>query len=129
MRSSELGPLAGDEQALLDALLAHSFPGVEALRLQAKHVEAKSGCECGCGSIDLVVTDDNVPRSTAISPVAEAEVFASNGSGIGGLLLFLDGGLLSSLEVYSYDDPPSAAQPGQRPLVDHHPVGPARTAA
>lgn len=106
MRSTEPSPLTADEQALLDALLAHSFDGVDALRLQARRVQARQGCQCGCGTIDLVVTDDRVPRSVAANPVpAEAQVLGVEGTEIGGLLLFLNEGLLSSLEVYSYDQP------------------------
>lgn len=106
MRSNDPGPLTADERALLDALLAHSFPGVDALRLQSQGIEAKKGCECGCGTIELVVADDQAPRSTASSPVpAEAQVLGTDGTEVGGLLLFLVDGRLSSLEVYSYDQP------------------------
>lgn len=106
MRSNEPGPLTADERALLDALLAHSFPGVDALRRQVQGVKAKKGCECGCGTIELVVAEDQAPRSTAPSPVsAEAQVLGTDGTEVAGLLLFLDDGLLSSLGVYSYDQP------------------------
>ena len=99
-------PLTPDERVLLDALLVHSFPGVEELRLQAQRVEAKKGCECGCGTIDLVLTEQGLPRSNASSPVpAEGRVLDAAGIEVGGLLLFLADGRLQSLEVYSYDDP------------------------
>jgi hypothetical protein len=98
--------LTADERSLLDALLAQNFPGVEALRLQAESVEAKRGCQCGCGTIALVVTRDQLPRSDASSPVpAEGEVFDSAGNGVGGLLLFLHDGFLASLEIYSNAEP------------------------
>ena len=101
------GPLTAEERALLDALLAHRFEGVEALRLQAQRAEAKQGCQCGCGTIDFVLSDDEVPRSTASSPVpVKGHVLGADGTETGVLLLFLNKGLLSSLEVASYDEPP-----------------------
>jgi hypothetical protein len=45
-------------------------------------------------------------RSTARSPVeVEGRVLDADAEDIGGLLLFLEEGLLSSLEVYSHFDP------------------------
>lgn len=98
-------PLTPDERALLDGLLAHDFPGVEALRQQAPHATASPGCDCGCGTVDLDVPP-SLPRSAAESPVpAEGSVVDASGEPVGGLLLFLDDGRLSSLEVHAYDDP------------------------
>lgn len=69
-------------------------------------VVAKKDCRCGCGTIDFEATAVDLPRSTASSPVpSEAYVLDDAGQEIGGLLLFLEGGVLSSLEVYSYDEP------------------------
>lgn len=44
-------PLTDRERAVLDALLAVEFPGVETLRAQA--VEVVGVCGCGCPSIDF----------------------------------------------------------------------------
>lgn len=53
-----------------------TLPGVDALRVQAEWVEAKRGCECGCGTIAFVLTRHDLPRSDAASPVeAEGRVF------------------------------------------------------
>jgi hypothetical protein len=41
------------ERDVLDALLAVDFPGVQALRTQAKTVEVVAVCGCGCPSIDF----------------------------------------------------------------------------
>ncbi|WP_141137496.1 hypothetical protein [Blastococcus mobilis] len=99
-------PLTSSELALLDALLRHDFHGVHELRVQAHQVCASPGCTCGCGSLDLQVPD-TVPRSPACSPVpVEGTVVGADGEPIGGLLLFVDGGRLSGLEVYSLDDDP-----------------------
>jgi hypothetical protein len=106
MSSADQRPLSRVERELLDALLAHDFAGVEELREQARSVLASRGCECGCGTIDLSPRDRNAPRSSASSPVVvEGRVVDVDGQAIGGLLLFLREGLLSSLEVYSYDEP------------------------
>jgi hypothetical protein len=106
VRSDEPGRLTDDERQLLDALLAHEFLGVEALRVQALEAEAKKGCGCGCGTIDLIPRGSGLPRSQAASPVqVEAEVVNAEGEAVGGLLLFLADGMLASLEVYSYGDP------------------------
>ena len=101
------------ESALLDALLGHDFPGVEALREQARDVLASKGCGCGCGTINLTPQDHDVPRSTASSPAeVEGRVLDAKGEDVGGLLLFVRDGLLSSLEVYSYYDPLPLPEPG-----------------
>jgi hypothetical protein len=99
-------PLTGNERALLDALLRHEFPGVNELRVQARQTSASPGCTCGCGTLDLHVPD-TAPRSSASSPVpVEGTVVGADGEPIGGLLLFVEDGRLSSLEVYSLVDDP-----------------------
>lgn len=97
------GPLPETGHELLDALLRHDFEGVEGLRAQSASVQARSGCTCGCGTLDLVVGDLDAPQSSASSPVpVEGEVYDERGEPVGGLLLFVHDGHLSSLEVYSY---------------------------
>ncbi|GAB3258367.1 hypothetical protein GCM10027425_19780 [Alteromonas gracilis] len=94
------------ERALLEGLLDHAFDGVEQLRAQATHLLVEAGCECGCGTIDLFPQGGARQRSTSTSPVpVHGLVFDESREPIGGLLLFLSDGLLSSLEVYSYDEP------------------------
>lgn len=94
------------ERSLLSGLLSVEFPGVEALRSQVDWVEAKRGCECGCGTIDFVVTRPGLPPSDATSPVpVTGQVTGASGEHVGGLILFLQAGYLSSLEIYAYDDP------------------------
>lgn len=104
---SDLRALSETEVAVLDALLRQDFDGVEPLRVQASSLLARRGCECGCGTIELVPQAPDAPRSMAQGPVpVEATVLDGGGDAIGGVLLFVNDGLLSSLEVYSFADAP-----------------------
>jgi hypothetical protein len=89
-----------DEQHLLEGLLAHDVPGVESLREQVVKAKVSSSCACGCGSIGFdhpPVADKDV---ASLFPV-EGEVLGDHGVVIGGLILFVKGGWLHDLEVYS----------------------------
>lgn len=102
---SDRRTLTSDERALLNGFLVAEFDGVAALRVQAGQVLASSGCTCGCGTIDLHVPSD-APRSSSRRRMPlEREVVGAEGQPIGGLLLFLDDGWLSLLEVYSFGEP------------------------
>lgn len=106
MRTDQPSPLLDDERALLNALLAHDFPGVEELREQALHVTAKRGCECGCGTIEFVADGTPVARSGATNPVpVDGFVTTADGDEAGGLILFVSDGMLQSLEIYSHTEP------------------------
>jgi hypothetical protein len=112
--SSDQRQLSQVERALLDDLLAHDFAGVEPLRVQARNILVSKGCGCGCGTINLRPQDQDAPRSPSSGPAElEGRVLGANGEDIGGLLLFLDDGLLSSLEIYSYDEPLPLPEPPQ----------------
>ncbi len=100
-------PLTDNEQALLNGLLKHAdFDGAAALRAQADNVLASVGCSCGCGTIDLHPqgTPDRVQLTSALP--CEGVVYDEHGTVIGGLLAFMDNGLLCALEVYSYREDP-----------------------
>lgn len=100
-----LRPLTSNERAVLDRFLVQNFDGVEALRLQARHVLASPGCTCGCGTINLHVPHDAPKSSSGSHLPIEGELLGADGEPIGGLLLFLDDGRLAGLEVHSFDDP------------------------
>ena len=107
-------PLTTDERRLLDAWLSHDFPGAGELRAQARAVTASRGCSCGCGTIELHVRP-GAPASSAESPVpVEGTVHDDTGRVVGGLLLFVQDGLLSQLEVYPLDDGTPALPPPER---------------
>ena len=106
MSIDEFRPLTAVERRLLDGFLAHDFPGVRELRAQARGLQAKRGCTCGCGTIELMVQDPRLPVTDADNPIpVEGNVRSADGADAGGLLLFASGGRLASLEVYSYGDP------------------------
>jgi hypothetical protein len=106
MRSDDPTPLVRAEVELLEGFLSHDFPGVEALRAQTRGLLAKRGCTCGCGTIDLIPQGEDLPRSTAADLVeVSGHVLDADGEPIGGVVLWLAGGLLNSLEVYWYDRP------------------------
>lgn len=106
MLSEAPRPLTPRESELLEAFLSHDFVGVEALRAQTRGLLAKSGCDCGCGTIDLIPQGDGLPSSSARDPVdVSGHVMDADGEPIGGVVLWVTDGLLSSLEVYSYDKP------------------------
>lgn len=103
-----LRALSPTETAVLDALLAQDVEGVTALRLQARDLLARRGCSCGCGTIDLVPQDPDAPRSAAHPVPVEATVLNDLGEPVGGVLVLVQEGLLTSLEVYGFDDEPLA---------------------
>ena len=102
MAVDESRALTTGERRLLDGLLAHDFPGVTELRVQALGVRARKGCQCGCGTIDLIVPEPRPPRSEAANPVPVEGVLRDDA---GGVLLFVSDGMLASLEVCSFGDP------------------------
>jgi hypothetical protein len=116
--SDEPGPLTTNERELLDGFLAHDFPGVQALRVQVRAVSARNGCTCGCGTIDLILEVADFPHSESATPVpVEGRVLDMDGEDVGGLLLFLRGGMLASLEVDSVGEPLSLPAVDKRELV------------
>ena len=98
-------PLTDEERALLLLLLSVDFPGVVALREQARTVEAEGG-----GMVVDLVVDEGAPLADVVSrtPV-QADV---DGAGYcGGLILFVDGGRLSALEYWWVTDEAPATMP------------------
>lgn len=105
-------PLRDDERALLDAIVAAAAPPGEraALRAQAAVAEVTGRCGCGCASVELRV-GGAVPASAAESPLDGGTVLGDAGELLGGVLLFLEDGRLSGLELYGLDDEPIATIP------------------
>jgi hypothetical protein len=89
-------------------VLSVEAPGVQALRQQAAVATVVVKCSCGCATIDLAVDPSLAPRSTLTrSPVIETRTKPSADDDPTvpfELLLFLDDGWLSSLEIVYYED-------------------------
>lgn len=79
-------PVSRDGAALLTAILDGEPGAGRDLRSHLDTLEAQSGCNCGCGSLDFVYPDDkaNDPASgpATVYPV-EAEVLGDDGDVIG----------------------------------------------
>jgi hypothetical protein len=101
--------LKPNERALLEFLLSEDFPGRNELREQVGRIEVVGDCDCGCGSINLMVRNP-VVRSVAREPIP----VEAHGAGID-VLLFVRDGLLSSLEIVDHGD--------NRPLAYPSPSG------
>ena len=103
--------LGDQEAAVLDWLLAHGFMDAEQLRAQAASVVVTGRCACGCASIDLDVEhtlQHTLPGLAAGTPSpvpVQPQIVGDDGQPVGGVLLFLEDGWLSYLEVYSYREP------------------------
>lgn len=109
-------PLLAEEHATLVAVLTHAdFPGRDALVDQAETARVDGLCGCGCATVSLIVDRQLPPATGRRSPIPNSpSVIDGRGEPIGGVLVFIDGGYLTSLEIYWYEDPISPFPP-----VDH----------
>lgn len=94
--------LSDDERALVQWLLMNGVPGVIALLPQLDFLRVISRCSCGCPSVDFLLGQgaskvDNLP-----SIVADFRGKTNNGIEVG-VILWIENGQLSSLEVYDYE--------------------------
>lgn len=95
-------PLSDSERQVLALMLSTDFPGAAELRAQAETARVVRGCECGCPTVDLAVSEDAplaaVTSRTPINAIVDGVVG-------GGLIVFVDEGRLSGLEYYAAVDP------------------------
>jgi len=116
-------PLTEAESLVLSGLLALDFPGVTELRCQAPSAQVVGKCSCGCASVELEVNKEECPPSTAGRPIsAQATVLDHSGNAVGGIIVFLNQGYLSYLEIYSFDKPIDVFPPLDRLQIS---LGPA----
>lgn len=110
-------PLNEDEERVLALLLHPSFSGVHELRDQARQAVVVGRCDCGCPTIELSVPSEMraaVPAPNRLAPV-EGRITSDTGEPVGDILLFVDDGRISSLELVWYtDDPPRIWPPTVR---------------
>ena len=97
--------LRPDERALLDFMLSREFPGRDELRAQSKDVVVVGECECGCGTIDLRVPETSQPAKV----LKRVPIQAANDECI--VLVFVDNGMLSCLEIAYVDEPSKSIPP------------------
>lgn len=108
INAMEPRPLTQRERAVLEALLAPDFPGVEPLRNQVADVRVVGVCGCGCPSIDFAQGPMNI------------RVNASARGSLNGLFLYTvddagQGEVLGGIEWVgvSAEDPDELPQPAE----------------
>ena len=107
MRLPEPRPLSRAEKQVLDLMLSQGCPGVESLRSQVPYVRVVATCDCGCATVDLDVAPQ-APRATdagtGVLPVT-GYVGSDTDQPRAGIIVSVDDGLLSGLEIYSMAEP------------------------
>lgn len=100
-------PLTAREAAILDFMLTIDDPRLAPLRNQARTVTVTGACTCGCATIDLTVDRKHATAAAGLgSPVTESRRRTPYTSDeFSELILFLDDGWLSSLEIVWYGTP------------------------
>ena len=100
-------PLTDREAEILDFLLGIDEHRLAPLRGQARTAVVAGTCACRCATINLAVDRDSGSPANLCSPVVSADSRATSGRPAVGLLLFLDEGWLSLLEIWYIDAPPA----------------------
>jgi hypothetical protein len=101
--SIETRDLTPNELGILDLLLTRDFPGRDALLNQAETVRtAGLSCTCGCPSFSLEA-DRTLPPAEVIDRMPSSAHGTDPGGNQIGVLLFVDDGYLTDVEVCSYE--------------------------
>ena len=108
--------LSPREAEVLDFMLSVDDPHIEPLRAQRPTVLVTGMCTCGCASIDLSVDRQLSPGADICSQPISADLDSARANLADpnetyGLLLFLDGGWLSLLEIWWIENPPNEFPP------------------
>ncbi|MEV7012113.1 hypothetical protein [Streptosporangium sp. NPDC051022] len=112
--------LSPEEQAVILALLAQDFPGADEFRAQVPSAVVTGGCRCGCATVNLrpgtgpAALDSPIRYGVLVSAYVR-----TRGDGV---LLFVEDGHLSCLEVYATEDEPAPLPHPEDLAVD--PPGP-----
>lgn len=103
-------PLTAREAETLGfLLLSVSDARLAPLIQQAETAVVTGRCTCGCATVDLAVDRETTSPAKLCSPVVSAD--SVEGVPPVGLLLFLDEGCLSMLEIWYIDQPPAEFPP------------------
>ena len=121
-------PLDERERAVLNHLLAGDFPGSAELRRQAESAVVTGKCPCGCATIDLAVDASAAPAH--VERNVPVESLSREADPPFEILLFVENGRLSSLEIVTYADepirsfpPPAALHPAWWDAESYHEDG------
>ncbi|MFC4063003.1 hypothetical protein ACFOWE_32385 [Planomonospora corallina] len=97
--------LSAEEQAVILALLVQDLPGVQELRSQVSSAVVAGRCGCGCATVDL---RPGAGPPALDAPVQDGVLVSAHTRTRGdGVLLFVEHGHLSYLEVYATEDEPA----------------------
>jgi hypothetical protein len=103
--------LSDHEAEVLAFLLSVDDARLEPVRAQATSAVVTGMCACGCATVHLAVDRQRYPPANLCSPVVStttrlAEDEQADPSQTFGLLVFLDQGWLSQVEIWYIDEPP-----------------------
>lgn len=109
--------LTDAERALTQQLLERAgIDDREALMQQLLVARVVAECECGCPSVDLSVDPDQAePIEGSHRPIATADYDG------GGVMLWVEDGWLTHLELYWWTDDPPSDFPDLGELSDYRP--------
>lgn len=99
--------LPSDIADVLAAVLNSDSPVHAALRRQVPHLSVRARCACGCGTAYFALDTGEVepaPTGPRTVVAAEAQLVTETGECPGEVLVFVQGGYLSWLEVCSWSD-------------------------
>jgi hypothetical protein len=98
-------PLTQLEQSILAKLFSVEAPDREALRSQITEATVTGRCECGCASIELSVDRSLAEPASRTWRPFPVELAGRQGERPLEVILFVDDGWISYLELVWYDEP------------------------
>jgi hypothetical protein len=106
-------PLSLRDAATLSLMMSAQDPRLVTLRGQAEAASVTGKCACGCATVYLAVDPDHAEAAHDLcSPVTQtSNHIPLDPKRFRELLVFLQDGWLSSLEIVYYDGPPPAEFP------------------
>jgi len=116
--------LPEERDALLLSFESLDEPTRAALRAQVAAVTVSGyDCACPCATVGLVVDKTKVPPlSVWEAPVGDVSIYDPDGEHLGGVMVWIDDGYLSGIEVYYHFEPPISPIPPREQLVVEPPT-------
>jgi hypothetical protein len=103
--------LTTTESAIIGFLLPPQLPDAEELRSQLDQAMVVGKCDCGCPTIDISIPTTATPSIAYVGRAPLPYEGVVNDYPGAGIILFAEGGYLSSLEYYFSDDEVPEAWP------------------